>query len=435
MIWNMWLEISYTVQLLAACLLLMLAGRKRNYFWLRTGGSGAFFIIITFVVNNCVEIDSSQIYTIFYFAIFIFIAIAYVYIGLDCSIEHATYYAVCACAAQHIAYDIYRICNMTVGNIIVLDIMIYLIIYTIFYQFFVKKIVGEIFSFNVKNTIFPIVTIVSLVWILSIMEETDGVLFMAGAGQRIIYRVIDSLCCFYVLWVQVNQKKNYMLQHEIEAMDYILQQQKLQYEITSETIGNINRKCHDLKYQIRTLRHITDEKEKENFFDELEKDIIIYDTVIKTGNQAVDVVLMEKGMFCKEHNIQWTCMADGFQLKFIKNEDIYTIFGNALDNAINAVMELENLDKRIISLKMIRQNEILIIQIQNYFHQQLNFNGGIPVTTKNDRNLHGYGLKSIKYTAEKYDGTITINTENDIFTLQILLPIRNSEEIDIPIES
>ncbi|MDD2981513.1 MAG: GHKL domain-containing protein [Hespellia sp.] len=44
-------------------------------------------------------------------------------------------------------------------------------------------------------------------------------------------------------------------------------------------------------------------------------------------------------------------------------------------------------------------------------------------------------MKSIKYTAEKYDGTITINTENDIFTLQILLPIRNSEEIDIPIES
>jgi sensor histidine kinase regulating citrate/malate metabolism len=144
--------------------------------------------------------------------------------------------------------------------------------------------------------------------------------------------------------------------------------------------------------------------------------------VIKTGNQALDIVLMEKGLFCKNHNIQWTCMADGFQLDFMKNEDIYAIFGNAFDNAISAVQKVEE-DKRVIGVKMINQNNLLTIQIQNYFNGELEFVDGLPKTTQENKRMHGYGMKSIRYTAEKYFGTITVNTESDIFMLQILIPI------------
>ena len=193
--------------------------------------------------------------------------------------------------------------------------------------------------------------------------------------------------------------------------------------MTEDTIENINRKCHDLKHQIRELRNLSDDQEREEYLDELENDIMIYDTALQTGNRALDIVLMEKALYCKNHGINWTCMADGSKLGIMKVEDIYAIFGNALENAIHAVMDLKDEMKRVISVKIISQNSILVIQIQNYYSGALRFENGLPVTTKKNKRDHGYGMKSIRYTAEKYNGTITVNTGEGIFTLQILIPI------------
>lgn len=96
--------------------------------------------------------------------------------------------------------------------------------------------------------------------------------------------------------------------------------------------------------------------------------------------------------------------------------------GNALDNAIEAVMELEDIQKRVISVKIVAQQDILVIQIQNYYDRNLIYEDGLPVTTKKNRYEHGYGMKSIRYMAEKYNGTITVSSEDDIFRLQILIP-------------
>ncbi len=94
----------------------------------------------------------------------------------------------------------------------------------------------------------------------------------------------------------------------------------------------------------------------------------------------------------------------------------------ALDNAIEAVMELEDIQKRVISVKIVAQQDILVIQIQNYYDRNLIYEDGLPVTTKKNRYEHGYGMKSIRYMAEKYNGTITVSSEDDIFRLQILIP-------------
>ena len=186
----------------------------------------------------------------------------------------------------------------------------------------------------------------------------------------------------------------------------------------------VNRRCHDLKHQIRALRQLGNCQEREEYFDEIERGIVIYDTAVKTGNKALDIVLMEKGLFCQEHDIQWSCMADGSKLEFMKLEDIYAIFGNALDNAISAVLELKDACRRIISLKIITKDELMVIQVQNYYDRQLRFENGLPVTTHKEKNLHGFGMKSMLHTVEKYGGTITVNAQDGIFMLQILIPLQ-----------
>ena len=150
---------------------------------------------------------------------------------------------------------------------------------------------------------------------------------------------------------------------------------------------------------------------------------MIYDTALETGNRALDTVLMEKGLFCKNHDIQWSCMVDGTKLDFMKIEDIYAIFGNALENAVTAVMQIASPQKRVISVKILEQNQLLMIQIQNYYEGQLKFEKGLPLTTKKNKSEHGYGMKSIRYTAEKYDGIVTVQAKNNIFMLQILIPV------------
>lgn len=423
MILSIWNNIDYMVQLLISCMVFMMPARKRKNFWLRVGVAGVLFVALAYGMNEIYTIPPVSPMAFVYWGFFIVVCGAFAYIGLASSIKQSVYCTACACAMQHIAYDLCLIYQALGGKGHAILAIIYILVYGLFYTFFACNLTENgMFVFQ-RNALFPIVTIIILVWILSIIEYGFSLEILGGTKYRVIYRMIDALCCFYVLWVQVNQKNKICLKDELDTVNYLLNQQKKQYQITSETIGDINRKCHDLKYQIRALRRLSDENEREEFLNALESDIMIYDTVIKTGNQALDIVLMEKGLFCKNHNIQWTCMADGFQLDFMKNEDIYAIFGNAFDNAIHAVSKVEDKDKWVISVKMINQNNLLTIQIQNYFNEKLDFENGLPKTTQENKQMHGYGMKSIRYTAEKYYGTITVNTENDIFMLQILIPI------------
>ena len=134
---------------------------------------------------------------------------------------------------------------------------------------------------------------------------------------------------------------------------------------------------HDLKHQIRELRNLSDDQEREVYLDELENDIMIYDTALQTGNRALDIVLMEKALYCKNHGINWTCMADGSKLGMMKVEDIYAIFGNALENAIHAVMDLKDENRILVKegLRMLQdpENEGLkaLIRVNNLENREI----------------------------------------------------------------
>lgn len=428
MMLEIWNNISYIVELLLSCILFLIPLRKKRGFAVRTGLAAFGFVLAVGLLNARLTIPSVSILSFIYWAAYIFLCVLFVWICMDGGLLRAVYCAFFACAVQHIAYDGYLIYTILGGKSYFVMVLIFAVTYGVAYWFVARKL-PEQGSFTVsRRSLFPIVTIIALVWVLSIMDDSFIAGFESGAWHRVIYRIIDALCCVYVLWVQINQKELLRLQGELAGINSALRTQKEQYEMTGETIESINRKCHDLKHQIRALRDMKDGKEREAYLDDLENDIMIYDTALKTGNRALDVVLMEKALFCKNHNIDWTCMADGSRLGFMRVEDIYAIFGNALDNAIRAVLELSHKEKRVISVKVIAQDNILVIQIQNYYESKLEFEGGLPLTTKEDKGEHGYGMKSIRYTAEKYNGTITVGAENQIFTLQILIPVPENKE-------
>lgn len=119
-------------------------------------------------------------------------------------------------------------------------------------------------------------------------------------------------------------------------------------------------------------------------------------------------------------------MADGTQLGFVGNVDLYTMFGNALDNAVESVVKQEDVQKRVIQVSVFHEKNLQMIRVRNYCDEKPVFSDGLPVSTKKDRRYHGYGLKSIRYTAEKYGGGIVCQAADNYFVLQILLPIPES---------
>ena len=199
--------------------------------------------------------------------------------------------------------------------------------------------------------------------------------------------------------------------------------EKEQYLISKENIEIINIKCHDMKHQIRKIKN--NEHVDDSIIKELEEAVAIYDSIAKTGNKALDVILTEKALYCSKNDIILTYVADGAKLSFMAESDIYSLFGNALDNAIESVLKIKETEKRIIELTIHQINEFVTISIKNSYSGVINFNeNGIPITTKMDTAYHGYGVKSISLIADKYDGNVSFNTKNEIFNLSILLPLK-----------
>ena len=211
---------------------------------------------------------------------------------------------------------------------------------------------------------------------------------------------------------------------ELESVQNVLQNQYLQYKQSKESIDLINYKYHDLKHQIEVLRKEQDPEKRNAFLNKMEDEIKQYELQNKTGNSVLDTVLTSKSMYCDKHGITLTSVVDGQLLGFMETMDICSIFGNALDNAIESVIEIEDKEKRLIHLTISQQKSFLMIRVENYFEGNLEYEKGQLESTKKNKAFHGYGIKSIRYTVNKYDGAVDINTEDHWFNLCILIPLK-----------
>lgn len=108
--------------------------------------------------------------------------------------------------------------------------------------------------------------------------------------------------------------------------------------------------------------------------------------------------------------------------------DICSIFGNAIDNAIECELKITDKEKRLIHVTVSRQKNFLILRFENYYDMELKYKQGRLITTKKEKEYHGYGLKSIQYIADKYDGAVSIDTKNNWFDLKILIPMSDMEK-------
>lgn len=169
-------------------------------------------------------------------------------------------------------------------------------------------------------------------------------------------------------------------------------------------------------------------KKRKQWLDKLEQELDENRLIEQTGNQVLDTMLAAKIFQARKNQIRITCVADGKLLNFMHVTDICTIFGNGLDNAIESVITLENQTKRLIHVTLREQKNFILINIANYIEEEIKLGKGeLPETSKQDKENHGYGLKSIRMTVEKYQGSMSVQAKNNWFELRILIPEKNKE--------
>lgn len=264
--------------------------------------------------------------------------------------------------------------------------------------------------FYLSAIIILIDVVLNTLVVYNVSPESGNIVFV------IIY-LFTVISCILALFIQFIMADRFMIANENEIIKQLLAQEQKQHELSKQSIDIINVKCHDLKHFINSFngRIDTDEIQK------LEKAISIYDSNIKTDNDVLDLILTEKSLLCEKNSIHLDCMVDGKQLDFISQSDLYSLFGNALDNAVEAVSKVEDIEKRVIGIYSNRQNNLISIHIENYFNGEVKFLDDKPVTSKEDSNYHGFGIKSMEMIAEKYGGYLNIRIDGDKFFLNIIL--------------
>lgn len=432
--------------------------KKRNHFALRFIIASIILIIISFFFPI---IKYDAFYTSIMFLILFIISLFMMYFCYDEEIINIIFIGIASYTTRHLAFQFYSLGetflsmllyekigaellsaqqfygNVTLNSLvntisIVISIFLYINIFIIIYLLtivFFGKNLWKIEDLKIENksllflSAFVLIAEIFLHAVLVYISEDYNILY---TELMYCYNILSCLFIFYMQKSLINVKK---LQKELTIVNHLLLQEKEQYEISKQNIELINMKCHDIRHQIR--QGFSNNVSKE-YLNEIEKLINIYDSTVKTGNKELDVILTEKSLLCAKNSIVFTCIVDGEKLSFMDKEDIYALFGNLIDNSIEAVSQIEDKEKRIIELNVKCIDNIIVLNINNYFVNQIKLNkDGLPLTTKEKNGYHGYGLKSIKYIVEKYKGDLSISVKNNVFNVDIILLVdKNKLESD-----
>ncbi len=246
-------------------------------------------------------------------------------------------------------------------------------------------------------------------------------LFRIGDGVRDFGILWGITTCVLVLGIQYANFRSTVAAREQVVISRMLMDSAAHYRISKELIDLVNRNAHDLKHKLKALKN-SKEDLKEDFINEQMAHIEEYQNLVFCDNEVLNTILAEKSLYCSSKKITFSCSINSAKLDFIDVMDLYALLGNAIDNAIECVSKFKEDSKRVISVNVSTKNSFTILQFENYSDTLGETDEDLPVTTKTEIG-HGFGLKSIKYIAKKYNGNMYWANKDGIFSLQVMLPI------------
>lgn len=247
-------------------------------------------------------------------------------------------------------------------------------------------------------------------------------------NDRQIHTVFIIACALIVMNIvqfslinDIMNKEEQLRENELYKMK--IHNQMMLYYSMSENLEKQRKAAHEYKNKIMCIGALLDRKkydDLERYVTELNENIIDELNVIDTNNVIVNAVLNTKFTEAKKKDILLIFRVNDLSNINMDDTDIVILLSNLLNNAIEATEKCK--EKRIVKVKMVYEEQTLILSVKNTFEHTLNVDNGILNTTKkNNVEKHGIGLKNAIEVIEKYKGSYAVNYDNNEFEFSILL--------------
>ena len=235
--------------------------------------------------------------------------------------------------------------------------------------------------------------------------------------------ILINVVCYYMI-IELSKANAMKMEHELLLMESNYRKQyaenvKNQYE-------EIRRIQHDMKHSYYVIQQLVVEEryeELQQYLPQMSKQICFAESMVTTNHAIINAILNLKLSTAKKQGIKTLCNTiKDFHIEQVDEVDLCHLLGNLLDNAIEAVAQCSSGKTKYMEISITERNQFLFIIVKNSYNQEK-----LPPdlqTSKLNKIEHGFGVKTIKRIAKKYNGFADFYIENDLFCCNVTLQIK-----------
>jgi len=271
------------------------------------------------------------------------------------------------------------------------------------------------------------ILLASTIWISAVLTGLSSMIFQAypdlpaltlsGVLTAALIILVGTMCPLLIM----NYLSSTHYKNQSNLMNKQVQTQLEHYETMSRMNEDIRKFQHDYKNLRICLISYLNQNDIPGALDFLNMEYSLMKVsshTFETGSVILDALLNEKQMSAASVNI--TIVFEGtIPENLLDPADICVIFGNAIDNAIEACARLPKEEKKVIGIQSSFKKDFLFIIIENPTAEPVQIINNTIATTKENKRSHGIGLRSIRMSAEKYAGVIKLASVDNTFSVAI----------------
>lgn len=405
---------DYTLHLLISVLLFCVPLRHKKPFIGRLVISTIAYVLFgAGIIFYIIRVAAGGIINTFlgYCSILTVLVVAYIYTIVICDVGvwDSLVVVANAYATQNFIYDVTKLIDIQDNQVIkiVLVIIIQIVCYFLFYNLIAKKISDDgRYDSRPAEAIAYFAVVLSVALILSSItaryeEMTDiGYAFF-------VMRIYGAACCLFILVWNMFMRRRFTVQRQLDNQMLLWEQQKKQLNFSRGSIELINSKLHDLKHQLENAENSDDPEVIRKSIHNAKELITLYNSTQQTGNPILDTILTEMSMRCEKERVNWSCIADGKSFDAMESTDLYSIVHGLLEIAIDLSVAVEAKERRVLSVTTFVKNQLTIFQCESYYQG----------TVDKEKEL-----SYIENIIEKYNGSLSVDTSNNIFMCTLVIP-------------
>lgn len=313
----------------------------------------------------------------------------------------------------------------TISGSAVYVLLYYLVLKRIFIQKETERIWGVQYLIYAVSSAYVLINIGGILFLGT--QETDSIVFRFMVLNSFI-GIFINLYLFYLLDTFAENKE---LKYKITLYE---KQEKLNYEYYARQADNYKTALtviHDIRKHVKVLGELDQKgtfQEVQSYADAFEN--MLSPLLLKhyCENAILNIIINDKADYCTKNAIEFDVNVCDADIDFMEPTDITTIFGNLLDNAVEACKKTE---KGRITLEINPFNGLVYVELSNSFSGELRLDArGFPLSDKGEH--HGIGLRNVEKSLKKYNGSMEFSIEDGMFVVKILF---SGRACVLPVES